>query len=120
MNGNGRTELEKRIILAEEYGQKWVNIHETWLQLDEDKKNYLASLMNDIDAGTDKDFSEAKLERLARGSKQFRDYIKNLSIAKGEELRSRVKYENARAYYEAGRTAEASERVKMQVLRDIP
>jgi hypothetical protein len=119
MNGNGRSELEKRIIFAEEAGQKWAEIHQIWLQLDEDKKSYLASLMNDID-GNGLGYSEAKLERIARGSKQYRDYVKNLCIAKGEELRAKVRYENARDYFEAGRSQESTEREKMKTLKFIP
>ncbi len=118
-----RSELEKRIIRAEDLGQKHAAIYEVWLQLDEDKKNYLSALMNDIEAATDhKDekMTEAKLERLARGSKEFREYIKNMCIAKGEELRARVKYENARDYFEAGRSQEATEREKMKTLKFIP
>jgi len=118
MNGNGRSELEKRIIFAEEQGQKWAELHAIALQLQEDKTNYLSALMNDLEA--QEEMSEKKLERIARGSKQFREYIKNMCIAKGEELRAKVRYENAVNYYEAGRTAETTNRVKMQVLRDIP
>ncbi len=118
MNGNGqRSELEKRIIFAEEAGRKWAEIHQIWLQLDSDKANYLAALMNDIDDGQ---MSDKKLERLARGSKAFRDYVKNTSIAKGEELRAKVKYENARDYFEAGRSQESTEREKMKTLKFIP
>jgi len=112
-----RSELEKRIIFAEELGGKWAAIHQIWLQLDEDKKNYLSALMNDLDDG---DTSEAKLERKARGSKEFRDYVKNMCIAKGEELRAKVKYENARDYFEAGRSQESTEREKMKTLKFIP
>jgi hypothetical protein len=117
---NARAELsplEQRIVTAEKYGKEWADKYEVWLQLDESKKNFLASLMNDLDSG---DMSEAKLERLARGSKEFKDFITNLCLAKGQELRSKIRYENAVAFYEAGRTQQANERVKMQVLRDIP
>ncbi len=120
---NERSELEKRIIFAEEAGQKWAGIHEIWLQLDEDKKNYLSAIMNDIEAATDhKDekMTEAKLERLARGSKEFREYVKNMCIAKGEELRAKVKYENARDYFEAGRSQESTAREQMKTLKFIP
>lgn len=113
------SELEKRIIRAEQFGQKWAELHEVCLQLDEDKKNYLAALMNDLDAGENK-HSEAKLERLARGSREYREYIKRMCIAKGEELRAKVKYENARDFFEAGRSLEATEREKMRTLKEIP
>ena len=111
------SELEKRIIKAEALGQKWATLHEKWMQLDESKKNYLASLMNDLDNG---ETSELKLERQARGQKEWKDFIVRLCMAKGEELRAKVRYENAVAYWEAGRSLESTERAKMQVLRDIP
>jgi hypothetical protein len=117
MSKSEPTELERRIIAAEKLGQKWVELHEVWLQLDEDKKNYLSALMNDLDDG---ETSEAKLERKARGSKEFREYIKNMCIARGEELRAKVRYENAQDYFEAGRSKESTERQKMQTFGHIP
>jgi hypothetical protein len=112
-----RSPLEQRIVRAEEYGNEWATKYETWMQLDESKKNYLASLMNDLDNG---EMSETKLERLARGSKDYKDFINNLCIAKGEELRAKVRYENARDYFEAGRSREATERAKLQTFSHIP
>jgi hypothetical protein len=111
------SELEQRIVAAERFGRIWSKKYETWLQLDESKKNLLASLMNDLDDG---EKSEAKLERLARGSKEFKDFINNLCLAKGEELRAKVRYENARDYFEAGRSREATERAKLQTMSHIP
>lgn len=113
----GYSELEKRIIKAEELGQKWASADATYYQLDETKKSVLADLMKDLDDG---DTSETKLERLARASKQWKDHIGNLSIAKGEMLRAKVRYEAATAWWEACRTAESTNRVKMAVLRDVP
>lgn len=117
MSKTERTELEKRIIFAESCGAEWVEVHAIWLQLDEDKKNYLSSLMNALDDGNK---SEAKLEREARGSQQYREYIKNLCLAKAAELRAKVKYDNARDYFEAGRSQESTEREKMKTLKFIP
>jgi hypothetical protein len=121
-----RTELEQRIIYAESLGEKWASLHEVAMQLEEDKKNYLAALMNDL-AGTalpnmppDKTMTETKLERLARGSPQYREYIRNMCIAKGEELRAKVKYDNARDLFEAARSKESTEREKMKTLKFIP
>jgi len=111
------TPLEKRIVRAAELGEKWAALHAIYLQLDEDKKNYLAALINDLDDGQ---MSESKLERLARGSKEFREYIKNMCIAKGEELRAKVLYENARDFFEAGRSFEATERAKLTTFPHIP
>jgi gamma-glutamyl phosphate reductase len=117
---NGRSELEKRIIFAEEAGQKWADLHAIAMQLNEDKANYLAALINDLEAAHGSTVSEKRLERLARGSKQYREYIKNMCIAKGEELRAKVRYENARDYFEAGRSQESTEREKMKTLKFIP
>lgn len=112
---NGSSELEKRVIRAQELGQKWAELHEIWLQLDRDEKNYLASLMNDL-SNTTEGLSEAKLDRLARGSKEFREYVRRICIAKGEELRAKVRYDNARDYFEAARSLEATERAKIGML----
>ena len=116
---NGLSELEKRVIHAQDLGQKWAELHELWLQLDRDEKNYLASLMNDL-ANTTEGLSETKLERLARGSVQFRQYVQRVCIARGEELRAKVRYENARDYFEAARSLEATERQKVKTLGVFP
>jgi hypothetical protein len=115
MNGNGRSELEKRIILAEEYGQKWAELHETYRQLEELKKSVLADLQNALNDG---DMSEAKLERLARSSKEWKEFIRNMCTAEAVMLKAKVRYDAGVAWYEACRTAESTNRVRMQVLRD--
>ena len=109
--------LEKRVVAAEKYGREWADLHATWLQLDESKKSVLAGLQNDLDDG---DTSEAKLERLARATKTYREYVNNLAIAKGAELRAKVRYDNARDLFEAGRSAESTEREKIKHLSHIP
>lgn len=111
------SELEKRIIRAEKLGEEYAERDALYYQLDETKKSVLADLMKDLDNG---DTSEAKLERMARATKEWRDHINNLALAKGQMLRARVRYEAAVAWYEAARTAESTNRVKMQVLRDLP
>jgi len=111
------TILERRIVAAEKLGEQWAELHATWLQLDDAKKNVLAGLMNDLDNG---EISETKLDRLARGTKEYQDYCKNLALAKGAELRAKVRYECAKDYFEAGRSAEATEREKMKHLSQIP
>jgi hypothetical protein len=109
--------LEQRVIAAEKFGAAWADLHATWLQLDESKKSLLAGLMNDLDDG---EKSESKLERLARGSKVYQEYVNNLALAKGAELRAKVRYDNARDLFEAGRSAESTEREKIKHLNHIP
>jgi hypothetical protein len=109
--------LERRIIAAEKLGESWAELHAVWLQLDDAKKNVLAGLMNDLDDG---EKSEAKLERLARGAKEYKDYCTNLALAKGAELRAKVKYECAKDWFEAGRSAESTERAKLTHFNHIP
>lgn len=111
------TLLEQRIVKAEKYGETWAEIHAKYLQLEEDKKSFLSALMNDLDDGS---MSEAKLERLARGSKAYRDYVATLALAKGEELRAKVRYDNARDLFEAARSAESTEREKLKHFSHIP
>ena len=45
------TLLEQRIVKAEKHGETWAELHAKWLQLDEDKKSFLSSLINDLDDG---------------------------------------------------------------------
>ena len=104
------TELEKRIVAAQKAGQAWAVADEKYFLLDETKKSVLADLINDLD---DSNTSEAKLERLARSTKAWRGHIAALSIAKGEALRAKVRYESCIAWYEAERTKEASQRVSV-------
>jgi len=115
-----RTKLEKRIIAAAKAGEEWANRYETWLQLDSDEKSFLAALMQDIKKTKEGKVSVAELEMEARASTQFREYLKGLSIAKGEELRAKVKYENARDWFEAARSQESTEREKMKTFKHIP
>ena len=109
--------LERRVIKAEKWGEEYARIHAKWLQLDEDKKSFLAALMNGLDDGA---MSESKLERLARATKEYRDYVATLALAKGEEIRAKVRYENSRDLFEAARSQEATERAKITHLNHIP
>jgi hypothetical protein len=112
---SGESELEKRVRLAQQYGEEWAKLHEAWLQLDEAKKNFLSALMNDLEKGSTEKIPESKLERLARGSAEYQKYIERMCIARGQELRAKVKYESARSWFEAGRSLESTERAKMKM-----
>ena len=86
-------------------------------QLTEDSKPFLSSLMNALDDGA---MPEAKIKRLAEGSKEYRDYIRGMVLAKAEAARALVRWESYCNLFEAWRTVQATERVRMGVLRDIP
>jgi len=104
-------ELEKMVVQLEKAGQAWVTARLKSDQLDEDAKPFLASLQNELDDGNT---SEAKLERQAKGSKQFRDYIREMCLARAESLKQKIRYEGFQALFEAKRSEMALERVKIE------
>ena len=104
-------ELEKMVVKLEQAGQAWVRAKLTADQLEEDAKPFLASLCNELDDG---EKSEAKLERQARGSKPYRDYIREMCLARAESLRQKVRYEGFQALFEAKRSELALDRVKLE------
>ena len=104
-------ELEKMVVKLQRAGQDWVKAKLAAEQLEQDAKPYLASLQNELDNG---DTSEAKLERQAKGSKQYRDYIREMCLARAESLKAKVRYEGFQALFEAKRSEYALERVKLE------
>ena len=105
------TELESLVVQIEAAGRAWVDAKLKSDQLEEDAKPYLASIMNQNDKG---DSSEAKLDRLARGSKEYRDFIADMCAKRAESLRKKVRYEGLQALFEAKRSEGALERVKIE------
>ena len=104
-------ELEKMVVQLEKAGQAWVTAKLKADQLEEDQKPYLASLCNALDNG---ETSEAKLDRQAKGSKEYRDYVRDMCLARTEALRQKVRYEGFQALFEAKRSEYALERVKLE------
>lgn len=104
-------ELEKMVVQLEKAGQAWVKAKLCAEQLEEDAKPFLASLQNALDDG---ETSEAKLERQAKGSKQYRDYIREMCLARAESLKQKVRYEGFQALFEAKRSELALDRVKLE------
>ncbi len=85
-------------------GQEWVEAKLMSDQLEADEKSYLSALINDLEKSSDEKISETKLERLARGSKPFRDYIRGRVIAQAETNRRKVNYEGLQSLFEAKRS----------------
>jgi len=108
-NGN-QNELENLVVCYQDAGQDWIKTKLVSDQLEENLKPYLASLMNGLDDG---DKSESKLDREARGSKQFRDYVRNMVLARMNTARKKVRYESLGMLWEAKRSELAMEREKI-------
>lgn len=99
--------LEKTVIEYQQAGKAWVDSKLICDQLEEDQKSFLASLINELD---DDKASETKLERKARGSKQYRDYVANMCLARAEMLRKKVRFDAVGMLFDARRSEKAFER----------
>jgi hypothetical protein len=86
-------------------GQEWVKAKLKADQLDEGCKNFLCALMTKIEeAASDEKISDTKLERLARSSTTFQDYVKGMCAARAEMLSKKVRFDALDRYYEAKRS----------------
>ena len=99
--------LEKIAEQFKQQGDKWVEAKLKSDQLEEDAKSFLAAIMNEMDTGN---LSEAKLDRLARGSKPYREFVANMCSARAEMLRQKVRYDALDKLFEAVRSKLAHER----------
>lgn len=99
--------LEKTVIEYQQAGKAWVDSKLISDQLEEDQKSFLASLVNELD---DDKTSETKLERKARGSKQYRDYVTNMCLARAEMLKKKVRFDALGMLFESRRSELAFER----------
>lgn len=105
-------DLERLVAAIQKSGFEMVEANLKASQLADDEKNYLASLMNSLASGEKQ--SEAQLERLARGSKEFREYVRGRCIAQAEAGRLRVRYQSLQSLFEAKRSVYALERAKIE------
>lgn len=108
--------LEKLVTAIQKAGTDWIEAKLKSDQLEADEKNYLSALMNDLEqqlsASTPK-LSDTKLERLARGSPEFRQYVIGRVTATAETGRKKVRYESLQNLWEAKRSELAFEREKL-------
>ena len=113
-------DLDRLVVEIQSSGQEWINAKLISDQLNDGEKNFLAVLMNGLEEawnsgdGKKERISEAKLERLARGSPEFGQYITGKVSAVAETARKRVRYEALRDLMEARRSELAMERVKIE------
>lgn len=110
------TDLERLVVEIQQAGQAWIDAKLKSDQLEDGVKNYLAALMNALEEEQFKErtVSESKLERLARGSAEFGEYITGKCAAVAETQRKRVRYEALRDLWEARRSQLAFERVQIE------
>lgn len=104
------TNFDKLVTEIQRAGQEWIEAKLKSDQLESDEKNFLAAMMNDLEKTFDDKVSEGKLERLVRGSKEFRNYVTGRVAAQAETGRKKIRYENLQNYYEAKRSELAFQR----------
>lgn len=102
--------LEQWVIKYQAEGQAWVKAKLLADQLSEGQKNYLASLINELEKQSGEKVSESKLERLARGSKEFIDYTNRMCLAISDMLSKRVRYDAMEKFFEAKRSGMSFEK----------
>ena len=101
------SELENLVVQIQTAGKDWVKAKLRADQLEEDKKPFLAALKNSLDDGHKK---EARIDREAEGSIEYRMFIKNMVLARADMLDKKVRYESLNQLFEAKRSERAFER----------
>jgi hypothetical protein len=107
-----KDEMENVVTEWKAAGDAWINAKLKADQLEEDAKNLLAAVINQLEQAlpTGAKISEAKLERMARGSLEYREYIKDMCIARAEALRKKVRFDALEKLFDARRSQKAFER----------
>ena len=100
--------LDKLVMEIQAAGMSWIDAQLKARQLESDAKPYLAALMNDLEG------SEAARDRQARGSKQYRDYLRDMNLAWAEAKRLEIRYENLQILLDARRSELAMKRAKIE------
>jgi hypothetical protein len=100
--------LDKLVKEIQDAGMAWIEAQLEARQLEADTKPFLASLMNALTG------SEAARDREARGSKEFREYVKNANLAWAKAKRLEVRYENLKVLLDARRSELAMKRAKIE------
>ena len=113
--------LESLSYLIEEKGKEWNKAKQTAERLDELRKILLAEIQNReellaIADGSQKAPSETKLERLARGSAEFRSHAESVVVAKKAANDIFMEYEALKNLFDAKRSEMALERAKVSLI----
>lgn len=113
MKDHKLSDLERSVTDIKAAGDAWIEAKLRADQLEEDCKNFLAELMNELEHKADDKISESKLERLARGSKAYRDYVAGMCAARAEASKKRIRYDALQSLFEAKRSDQSLEREKI-------
>ena len=107
-----KDELEAVVTQWKAAGDAWIEAKLKADQLEEDAKNLLAAVINQLEDGLPAGIkiSETKLERQARGSLEYREYIRGMCAARADALRKKVRFDALEKLFEAKRSKRAFER----------
>ncbi len=113
--------LESLSYLIEEKGKEWNKSKQTAERLDELRKILLAEIQNKeellaITGGAPKAPSETKLERLARGSTEFKKHAESVVVAKKGANDTFMEYEALKNLFDAKRSEMALERARASLV----
>ena len=100
-------ELHERLRLA---GEEWAEADYAASLLEETKKSVLSQEMQRF-AG----LSNAAAEAKAMGSDVYLNHIREMSAARREANKARVRYDSAKMFVELLRTQEATKRAEMRL-----
>lgn len=107
------TALEALVKEIHEAGDSWVKAKLKADQLEETKSAFLASLQNDLESGFNRSnikTSEAKLDRLAKGSDEYREFIVGMVTARADALRKRNRLDALKSFFEVKRSQYVTQR----------
>lgn len=103
-------ELEATVIEWKSAGDAWIAAKLRADQLEEDAKSFLAALINELEKQEKEKIVEARLDRRARGSKEYRDFIQSMCLARADALTKKVRFDALEKLFEARRSQRAFER----------
>jgi hypothetical protein len=105
-----KDELEAVVTEWKAAGDAWIEAKLKADTLEEDAKSFLASIINELEEKESEKISEAKLERLARGSKEYRQYIFGMCVARADALKKKVRFDALEKLFDARRSEKAFQR----------
>lgn len=113
--------LESLSYQIEEKGKEWNTTKQVAERADELRKILLADIQNRHEAGVlqhdpKAKLSETKLDRIARGSDEFRDHIEVVVDSKKDANDKYMEYEALKNLFDATRSEMALERARASIL----